>query len=133
MHPTAPAPDRFPTPAGQVRPLGGFAVAASVLIVASALAWAVVVHIAGWTWYGSVATFRERFAGAPGVYATGIRPIKDAVIRLGIVALFSAVAGVVFLAWLVRARRTPSCSRPCRIGSTVGGRSAPGSCRSAIS
>lgn len=106
MHPDVPAPVLPATAAaGQVRPLGGLAATASILIGAAAIAWAYTVHVYGWTYYGSLARITGTgFSGVFGVSATGIGPIKDSSIGLGLAVLISAVAAAFFLGWLARAR-----------------------------
>lgn len=106
MHPDAHAPVLPATAAaGSVRPLGGLAAAASILIGAAAIAWAYTVHVYGWTYYGSLARISGAgFSGVFGVSATGIAPIKGSVMGLGVALLISMAAAAFFLGWLARAR-----------------------------
>jgi len=100
----------YPAPAAQpqpvvLRPLGGLATAASLMLGIAAVVWAWTVHVWGWTTYGSVARYSDGgFSGAPGVTSIGIRPIKDSIIALGVAMLISAVAAGLFIGWLARAR-----------------------------
>jgi hypothetical protein len=93
-----------PAPPAPVRPLGGLATAASILIGISAVAWAITVHIAGWTAYATLARIRGESVDAIGVQATGIGPIKQSVISQGIAVLVALAAAIVFIVWLSRAR-----------------------------
>ncbi|MGI5126372.1 DUF4328 domain-containing protein [Pseudonocardia sp. CA-107938] len=97
MHPAAPP---------VLRPLGGLAAATSVMLGIAAVAWAWAVHVWAWTSYGTYARLftSDGFAGAPGVSATGIGPMKSSSIGLGVAVLVSAVAAGLFIGWLVRAR-----------------------------
>ena len=114
MHPgtTSPAPPIA------VRPLGGLATAASVLIGISALAWATTTHIAGWTAYATLARLRGEPVDAIGVQATGIEPIRASVINQGIAVLVALAAAIVFIVWLSRARDNAErlSARPMRLG-----------------
>ncbi len=99
-----PAPAVPPQPVVP-RPLGGLATATSLMLGVSAVAWAWTVHVWAWTAYGTYArTFGGGFAGAPGVPATGIGPMKSSSIGLGVAVLVSAVTAALFIGWLVRAR-----------------------------
>jgi hypothetical protein len=61
------------------------------------------VHVWTWAAYGKYArTFGSGFAGAPGVTATGIGPMKQS--TSGVAILISAVAAALFIGWHVRAR-----------------------------
>jgi hypothetical protein len=93
-----------PSSPAAVRPLAGLATAASILIGISAVAWAITTHIAGWTAYATLARMRGESVDAIGVYATGIRSIKNSVINQGIAVLISMAAAIVFIVWLSRAR-----------------------------
>ena len=93
-----------PAAPAAVRPLGGLATAASILIGISAVAWAITTHIAGWTAYATLARLTGGSVDAIGGYATGIRAIKDSVINQGIAALIAMAAAIVFVVWLSRAR-----------------------------
>lgn len=93
-----------PAPPTAVRPLGGLAAAASILIGISAVAWAVTTHIAGWTAYATLARLRGESVGVIGIYATGIAQIKQTVISQGITVLVAMAAAIAFIAWLSRAR-----------------------------
>jgi hypothetical protein len=100
MHPET----TIPAPPTAVRPLGGLAAAASILIGISAIAWALTTYIAGWTAYATLARLRGESADVLGVGATGIGPIRQSVINQGIAMLVALAAAIVFIVWLSRAR-----------------------------